>query len=110
MGWSTADSFKPERVARVPSGKKGIYVIWGEKSNQPLYYGMSTDCIKGRLEKHVNGQGNFGIKEALRTGSEGMMFFSWKETNDPAFEEAALIRTGLPQFNIKQERNPLKID
>lgn len=113
-GWAFNKAFTRDEVIKIPSGKAGIYVIWGEKSYQPLYYGMSSgtsnSCIQKRLEAHVTGTGNKGIAEALRTGSEGKMFFSWKETRDYAFEEAALISTGLPQFNLKQPRKPLKID
>lgn len=114
MSWQSIEAFSLSNIKRISVGKAGVYAIWGDKTAQPLYYGMSsgtsTSCIRKRLEDHVTGKGNIGIAEALRTGSEGRMAFSYIETRDYAFAEAALIRGGLPQFNIAQPRRPLKID
>jgi hypothetical protein len=114
MSWQSIQAFTVSNVEKIPKGKAGVYAIWGDKTAQPLYYGMSSgtpkSCIRERLKDHVTGKGNIGIAEALRTGSEGRMAFSYIETRDYAFVEAALIRGGLPQFNIAQPRRPLKID
>ena len=114
MSWQSIQAFTVSNVEKIPKGKAGVYAIWGDKTAQPLYYGMSSgtpkSCILERLKDHVTGKGNIGIAEALRTGSEGRMAFSYIETRDYAFVEAALIRGGLPQFNIAQPRRPLKID
>ncbi|WP_283757728.1 hypothetical protein [Roseofilum casamattae] len=98
--------FNETCISEVPSNLKGIYHIW--ESPEVQYVGKSDDCIRGRLEKHLAGEGNPRIAEAIKSGKE--LVFAYWESAHPTYEEALEItrlkNTGLLD-NQKRERKPL---
>ncbi|MDJ1171511.1 GIY-YIG nuclease family protein [Roseofilum sp. BLCC_M154] len=100
--------FNETCVNEIEPHLKGIYHIW--ESPEVQYVGKSDDCIRGRLEKHLKGEGNKRIAKAIRSGAE--LVFSYWESPHPTYEEALEIarlkKTGFLN-NQKRERKPLII-
>ncbi|MDJ1172804.1 GIY-YIG nuclease family protein [Roseofilum capinflatum] len=100
--------FNETCVNEIEPNLKGIYHIW--ESPEVQYIGKSDDCIRGRLEKHLNGKGNKRIAKAIQSGAE--LVFSYWESPHPTYEEALEIarlkKTGFLN-NQKRERKPLII-
>ncbi|HBR00468.1 MULTISPECIES: hypothetical protein [unclassified Roseofilum] len=103
-----AGIFNETCVNEIEPNLKGIYHIW--ESPEVQYVGKSDDCIRGRLEKHLKGEGNQRIAKAIRSGVE--LVFSYWESPHPTYEEAleiARLKNAGLLDNQKRERKPLII-
>lgn len=85
-------------------GKAGVYVIRDRDDTKNLYVGKAegnTTDIQQRLQSHLSGNGNRGIRKLVLQGETFTV--RWAESQNPALSEAIAIIQLAPQFNGRCE-------
>ena len=98
--WQGPFAFTEAAVAQHAPASCGVYQIL--YIGQVVYIGISTCSIRGRLEKHVKGHGNWAA--ARRSTAEGYQFVFFLCDGATAQQiESHVITNEKPPFNVKPE-------
>lgn len=97
--------FNQEGIRRVPPGMEGLYYIHSS-DYETEYLGKSNSCVKGRLQRHLNGSSNSSLRVAVQSGEE-LLFYCW-ESPDPKYEEAIEIKRLKETGSLIRQRREVK--
>lgn len=101
---SERELFDAHHVREVPRSP-GVYIIYDLAG--PIYVGRSGEDIRGRLRKHLKGDGNKNIALAKRVGAAGGLTFTYcclPKSEQVDVERFLIATLGVAQFaNLRRE-------